>query len=315
MSQAGQKMQMLTKDFKLAGIDEESKEFIANVATYSKEKGGFTVKVKGEQKLVSELKGDDLTALKEAQQPVTLEDLAREQLNTTDLSNKILEQIRDQAIAPGLGSRAPQDLREVTRAMFLTAGRTAQTTGGNIRGGIKGVDKAYTELGTTFTDMLSGKGGGVERLEQILQESAINVSDGFKRIGKGIEDFDYEKVIKPQISAGNKIYEAAGLVLQNVKTMVSQASAQFSKTEDKTKSGLPTTQSTNTQQLNVNPLSGQFTFDINVKNADGSTQKLSDSQTQQIINSEEFRKAIQKLVQDMLPKTPYSNVPSSVPGG
>ena len=126
---------------------------------------------------------------------------------------------------------------------------------------------------------------------------------------------DYEKVIKPQISAGNKIYEAAGLVLQNVKTMVSQASAQFSKTEDKTKSGLPTTQSTNTQQLNVNPLSGQFSFDINVKNADGSTQKLSDSQTQQIINSEEFRKAIQKLVQDMLPKTPYSNVPSSVPGG
>ena len=56
---------MLAKDFKIGGLDEESKQFIANVATYSKEKGGFTVKVSGEQKLVSQLNTNDLKELKE----------------------------------------------------------------------------------------------------------------------------------------------------------------------------------------------------------------------------------------------------------
>jgi hypothetical protein len=70
MSTASQKMSMIAKDFKLPGIDEESKQFIANVATYSKEKGGFTVKVSGEQKLVSQLNTNDLKELKEDRKSV-----------------------------------------------------------------------------------------------------------------------------------------------------------------------------------------------------------------------------------------------------
>ena len=313
MSQAGQKMQMLAKDFKLAGIDEESKQFIANVATYSKEKGGFTVKVSGEQKLVSELKGDDLTALKEAQQPVTLEELARDQLSTQQLELKTLEAIKAQGLAPGLGSRAPQDLTEVLRGTYKAAGASARASAGNIRGGVEKLDNVYEKTGQSMSDIITGK-GGLKQLQEILFEGISNTKDGFERMGKTIEKFDYGAVMKPQISAGNKIYEASALVLEKVKNMANSATANFAKGDEKRKSTLPTTQ-TQTTNVNFNDVKVQGSFDVNLKNTDGSTQKLSQEQVQQIINSETFRKAIQKSIQDMQAKAPYSNVPNKVPGG
>ena len=313
MSQAGQKMQMLTKDFKLAGIDEESKQFIANVATYSKEKGGFTVKVSGQQKLVSELKGDDLTALKEAQQPVTLEELARDQLSTSQLELKTLEAIKAQGLAPGLGSRAPQDLTEILRGTYKTAGASARATAGNIRGGVEAVDKVYQQTGESITDILSGK-GGFGRLQEILSSAGTNMKEGFEKMGKTLETFDYGAVMKPQISAGNKIYDAASLVFDKVKNMTNTAVANFAKTEEKGKPTLPTTQTTQTTQVNFNDVKVQGSFDVNLKNADGSSQKLTPDQIQQLINNAEFQKAMQKMFKDMQPTAPYANMPNKVPG-
>ena len=120
--------------------------------------------------------------------------------------------------------------------------------------------------------------------------------------------------MKPQISAGNKIYEASALVLEKVKNMANSATANFAKGDEKRKSTLPTTQ-TQTTNVNFNDVKVQGSFDVNLKNTDGSTQKLSQEQVQQIINSETFRKAIQKSIQDMQAKAPYSNVPNKVPGG
>jgi len=55
MANAQQKLNMISKDFRIDGVDDESKQFIANLATYSKEKEGFIVKIGKDEKLVTEL--------------------------------------------------------------------------------------------------------------------------------------------------------------------------------------------------------------------------------------------------------------------
>jgi len=54
MSEGTQKLNLISKDLKIAGVDEETKQFVANVAQYNKQKGGFTVKIGRDEKLVTE---------------------------------------------------------------------------------------------------------------------------------------------------------------------------------------------------------------------------------------------------------------------
>jgi len=75
MSEGTQKLNLISKDLKIAGVDEETKQFVANVAQYNKQKGGFTVKIGRDEKLVTEINSKDIDELKESQKPVTLEDL------------------------------------------------------------------------------------------------------------------------------------------------------------------------------------------------------------------------------------------------
>ena len=313
MSQAGQKMQMLTKDFKMAGIDEESKQFIANVATYSKEKGGFTVKVSGEQKLVSQLNTKDLEELKQAQAPRTVEELAKDQLTETQLMSATLKEIKAGLAVTAAGARAPQDLREVIRASISSAGAAAKAAGGDVRGGIRSADKFYEETGQSLVSIIQGE-GGLKKLQEVVENGAGNVANGFKKMGETLDTFDYGKIAKPYISAGNKIAEGAEAAYAQIAKATSKAVGDITGSDLKRSEVSKSKTVNNTTNVEFNPLEVKGGIDITLKNSDGSSQKLTPDQIQQLINNSEFQKAIQKMFQDMQPRGPYANVPNNVPG-
>ena len=313
MSQAGQKMQMLTKDFKMAGIDEESKQFIANVATYSKEKGGFTVKVSGEQKLVSQLNTKDLEELKQAQAPRTVEELAKDQLTETQLMSATLKEIKAGLAVTAAGARAPQDLREVIRASISSAGAAAKAAGGDVRGGIRSADKFYEETGQSLVSIIQGE-GGLKKLQEVVENGAGNVANGFKKMGETLDTFDYGKIAKPYISAGNKIAEGAEAAYAQIAKATSKAVGDITGSDLKRSEVSKSKTVNNTTNVEFNPLEVKGGIDITLKNSDGSSQKLTPDQIQQLINNSEFQKAIQKMFQDMQPRGPYANVPNKRPG-
>ena len=313
MSQAGQKMQMLTKDFKMAGIDEESKQFIANVATYSKEKGGFTVKVSGEQKLVSQLNTKDLEELKQAQAPRTVEELAKDQLTETQLMSATLKEIKAGLAVTAAGARAPQDLREVIRASISSAGAAAKAAGGDVRGGIRSADKFYEETGQSLVSIIQGE-GGLKKLQEVVENGAGNVANGFKKMGETLDTFDYGKIAKPYISAGNKIAEGAEAAYAQIAKATSKAVGDITGSDLKRSEVSKSKTVNNTTNVEFNPLEVKGGIDITLKNSDGSSQKLTPDQIQQLINNSEFQKAIQKMFQDMQPRGPYANVPNKIPG-
>lgn len=315
MSTAGQKMNMIAKDFKLAGIDEESKQFIANVATYSKEKGGFTVKVSGEQKLVSQLNTQDLQELKEAQAPVSMEDIARAQLNESELATATLNEIKTTLQATAAGGRAPQDLREVIRATISSGGAAARTSAGNVRGGIASANQFYQESGKSLIDVMSGE-GGIQKFAEVMKQGTNNVEAGIKRMGDAFSKFDYGEAAKPYISSGNKIAEGAAVAYDGLTKLGNKAMAVFSGKEETKKPGVEVQKTTNqTTLIDFNPLKVQGDINLNVKNPDGSTTKLTQEQINQLVNSTEFQKTFQRMFTDMQAKGTYPNMPSKVPGG
>lgn len=313
MSTASQKMSMIAKDFKLPGIDEESKQFIANVATYSKEKGGFTVKVSGEQKLVSQLNTNDLKELKEAQAPVSLEDLAREQLTESELQTRTLREIKGVFQATAAGSRAPADLRELIRGTIVSGGKAARESAGNVRGGIGGANKFYEETGQSLIDVMSGK-GGLDKLAEVMKKGGSDVESGIKKMADSFSKFDFESAGKPYISSGNKIAEAAGAAYNGLTSLGKKAEAMFSGGPTKKPEVEKQTNVQQTTNVAFNPLKVEGEVNFNMKSPDGSTIKLTQDQVQQVINSAEFQKTIQKMFKDMQAQGTYPNMPSKSGG-
>jgi len=313
MSTAGQKMNMLAKDFKIGGLDEESKQFIANVATYSKEKGGFTVKVKGEQKLVSTLNTKDLEELKAAQAPVSLEDLAKEQLNEAQLATAALEEIKANLQATSAGSRAPADTREVIRATVVSASKAARESAGNVRGGIGGANKLYEETGQSLVDIISGK-GGIDKLAEVMKQGGNDVQTGLKKMADSFSSFNFTEAAKPYISSGNKIAEGTAAAYTGLVKLGKDASTILSGGVTKNPAVEKTTTTKQTTNVEFNPLKVQGDVNFNIKNPDGTQTKLTQNQIQDVINSAEFQKTIQNMFKDMMAKGTYANMPSKAGG-
>ena len=314
MSTAGQKMGMIAKDFKLAGLDEESKQFIANVATYSKEKGGFTVKVSGEQKLVSQLNTSDLKELKEAQAPVSVEDLAREQLTESRLATATLGEIKATLQATAAGSRAPQDFREVIRGTIVSASKSARESAGNVRGGIGTANEFYKDTGQSLIDLMSGE-GGLDKMAQVLKKGTNDVESGVKQMADAFSKFDFEGAAKPYISSGNKIAEGASTAYNGLTQLGNKATALFSGKDNMKKPDVEKQTNVNTSTtIDFNPLKVQGDINFNLKNTDGSTTKLTQDQINQLLNSTEFQKTFQRMFADMQAKGTYPNMPSKSGG-
>ncbi len=311
MSEGTQKLNLISKDLKIAGVDEETKQFVANVAQYNKQKGGFTVKIGRDEKLVTEINSKDIDELKESQKPVTLEDLAKSQLTEAQYSNAVQEQIRDSLAAPVAGSRAPQDLREVLRGALATGQSTAQRAVGNTRGGIAGIDQLYEKTGKGLTDLISGK-GGLEEVANVFKTAGMDMGEGLKNITKAFSNFDTE-ASKPYISSGNKIAEAAGAAVTGLSTLADKAKSFLSGTDVTKKPSIETGNITqNNQKIEFNPLEHKGTIDIKVTTPNGNTQSLTDAQITEIFKNESFRKELERIISESKMNTNYGTVPNKI---
>lgn len=315
MSVAGQKMQMLTKDFKIAGINEESKQFIANIAQYSEAKKGFTVKIGTEEKLVSELGTEDLKQLKEAQAPKTVEELAAAQLSETKLLRATMEGIRTGLAIVPAAAKAPQDVRELTRGLVMSAREATQSAAGNVRGGIASADKFYQDTGQSLIDVMKGE-GGLDKLAQVMKDGGQGVEVGLKNLGNKLENFDYDKVMSKYVGSGNKIYDAAVAAYNGIEGLGKKSIAKFAEDKEKTKKeGVETkTQTDVNMYVDFTPVKVEGSVDINLKNTDGSSVKLTDEQIRQLLDNEKFRAKIQDIIKET--KQPvYGGTPSKSGGG
>ena len=211
------------------------------------------------------------------------------------------------------GARAPQDLREVIRASISSAGAAAKAAGGDVRGGIRSADKFYEETGQSLVSIIQGE-GGLKKLQEVVENGAGNVANGFKKMGETLDTFDYGKIAKPYISAGNKIAEGAEAAYAQIAKATSKAVGDITGSDLKRSEVSKSKTVNNTTNVEFNPLEVKGGIDITLKNSDGSSQKLTPDQIQQLINNSEFQKAIQKMFQDMQPRGPYANVPNKVPG-
>ena len=311
MSEGTQKLNLISKDLKIAGVDEETKQFVANVAQYNKQKGGFTVKIGRDEKLVTEINSKDIDELKESQKPVTLEDLAKSQLNEAEYSTAVLEQIRDSFAAPVAGSRAPQDMRELIRGTLAAGQSTTQRAVGNTRGGIAGIDQLYEKTGKGLTDLISGK-GGLEDVANVFKTAGMDMGEGLKNIRTAFNNFDTE-ASKPYISSGNKIAEAAGAAVTGLGTLADKAKSFLTGTDVTKKPSIETGNITqNNQKIEFNPLEHKGTIDIKVTTPNGTTQSLTDSQISEIFKNESFRKELERIISESKMGANYGTVPNKI---
>jgi len=206
MSVSQQKLNMIAKDFRIQGIDEESKMFISNLAEYNQQRGGFTVKIGKDEKLVTELTQGDIDQLQN--QPVTLEDLSRAQLTEDELQTALLQKLVDSMAAPTAASRLATDPREIARGILMGATEATDKSVGNQRAGIESVNRALEKNSSALINLISGEGSFAE-LAQTVSETTEGVAQGFGRISDIFTNTNWGESIEKYTSSGNIIYDAS----------------------------------------------------------------------------------------------------------
>jgi len=306
MSEGQQKLNMIRGEFKTNAIDEESKQFIANVAQFNKDKGGFTVKVNGMDKLVSEINPADLDEIKKSQETVTVEDLAKAQLNQSELQTAALHKLVDSLAAPVAGSKAPRQLREFGRGVTQVGMTATDKTLGNQRGAIASIDKFYDETGKSILDLLKGE-GSPDKIAEIFKNAGMDVKQSFSNIKESITSIDFKAAIQPYVSSGNKIAEAADLAVKGLTNLGTRATASGT---------IPNRMETNQSQspinqtIKIDDINYKGAIEVKVTTPNGSTSNLTDTQVYDLFKNETFIKQINKMISDGSVKGPYSAVPN-----
>jgi hypothetical protein len=307
MSIGQQKLNKIRGEFKTNAMDEESKQFIANVAEYNKDKGGFTVKVGGMDKLVSEINPADLDEIKKSQETVTVEEIAKAQLDTEKLQLAAINRLVDSVAAPIAGSKAPREIREFGRAVTQVGMTATDKTIGNQRGAIASIDKFYDEAGRSILDLLKGEGGPA-KIAEVFKTAGADVQQSFSNIKQSITSIDFKAAIQPYVSSGNKIAEAADLAVTGLKNLAAKATASGTMTN---KADANQSQSSNNQTIKVEDINYKGAIEIKVTTPNGNTSNLTDTQVYDLFKNETFIKQINKMISDGSVKGPYSAVPNN----
>jgi hypothetical protein len=307
MSVGQQKLNKIRGEFKTNSMDEESKQFIANVAEYNKDKGGFTVKVGGMDKLVSEINPADLDEIKKSQETVTVEEIAKAQLDTEKLQLAAINRLVDSVAAPIAGSKAPRELREFGRGVTQVGMAATDKTIGNQRGAIASIDKFYDETGKSILDLLKGEGGPA-KIAEVFKNAGADVQQSFSNIKQSITSIDFKAAIQPYVSSGNKIAEAADLAVTGLKNLAAKATASGTMTN---KADANQSQSSNNQTIKVEDINYKGAIEIKVTTPNGNTSNLTDTQVYDLFKNETFIKQINKMISDGSVKGPYSSVPNN----
>lgn len=312
MSIGQQKLNAISKDFRIAGIDEESQQFVANLAEYSKEKGGFTVQVEGQEKLVSELSPDDLDKLKKASETVTLEDIAQAQLTEQEMANALLAKLVDSIAAPAAGAKPLQDTREVLRGLIGGATEVTDQLVGNTRAGIQSINSTYQQAGSAVANILQGN-GSVSEVMSLLSSSGSNLVDGFNQMKEKLNNFNFEEVGQKYLSSGNLIKQASDSAVEGL-TRVSSAGREFVLNAAGITSPVTTTTvSPASTTVNFADINYRGTIDVNVTTPSGALGAVPniDDIAFDLFRNSTFTREMNNAINAAVGGSSYSLVPSS----
>ena len=302
MGEGMAKFKLLQGQFKIGGFSKEDQQFISNVAQYSKEKGGFTVKLGlGEEKLVSQIGSSDLEKIKTFNAPVKLEDLAKEQLSVLETINQTVQTLIYGAAAPVAASKFPADAKELVRAMALTGQVEIDKLIGNTRNTIQTIDGGYQKLASTAIKTLSGKASGAD-YERLYTQSTEAFFKNIEKFSTTLSNMSLADM-KPFISETNLLAGTARAGANALEKFTDKLNG-FTTGKSPQNLNLQSTRDVNrTDNLNVNfsPLKVDGKFDTG-----GGSAELTQKQ------AEAIAKMIADAIAKAIPTTTYGNVPSSL---
>jgi ABC-type transporter Mla subunit MlaD len=198
ISQQAERLRIVGRDLNIGGVDEETKQFLANVAQYDEKKGGFAVKLnmEGETKLVSQINKDDIASIREANKELSPKEIARDSLTAVDSIRNDVRAIRASVLIPTAGSRTLSSLAEALRGGAAGAregilerdGKTAAQRRADADAGMGGVTSSLEKFfkGTgDLSDVLSGIKKVLPDVTKVLSDTVKSIKDipntsGFK---------------------------------------------------------------------------------------------------------------------------------------
>ena len=198
ISQQAERFRIVGRDLKIGGVDEETKQFLANVAQYDEKKGGFAVKLnmQGDTKLVSQINKEDIASIREANRELSPKEIARASLTAVESIRNDVRAIRASVLIPTAGSRTLSSLAEALRGGAAGAregilerdGKTAAQRRADADAGMGGVTSSIEKFfkGTgDLSDVLSGIKTVLPDVTKILSDTVKSIKDipntpGFK---------------------------------------------------------------------------------------------------------------------------------------
>jgi hypothetical protein len=310
MSVAQQKLNQITGQFRIQGVSEEDKMFIANVAQYSQQRGGFTVKIGKDEKLVSELSTTDLEELKKSSEPVTLEDIAKSQLTEAQLMNATMNQLLLALSGPSAASKLFTDPREVFRGAIEGIQTGVQGAFGNQRQAQQDINKQVSELGSSLTDILAGQ-LDMGKISGIINNSVSGLEAGLTQMTNAFTSVEYKEIMDKYVTSGNLIYEGAQKAAVGFELLTEKVEGFTSSFTDLKKpdiSAVPTTTKVEIADIN-------YTGNVNVKleTPAGNTQNINitDQMAYDLFQNPTFQKMNQMAMQNALSQSQYSSLPNN----
>ena len=310
MSMSQQKLNQIVGEFRIQGISEEDQQFVANVAQFSQGRGGFTVKIGKDEKLVSELSTSDLEQLKKSSEPVTLEELAKSQLTESQLMNATLNQLVSALAAPTAASKLFTDTREVFRGALegIQTGATAAL--GNQRQAQQDVNQFISDFGGSLTDVLKGN-IDLQKISGIVENAFGSLETGVQQITNSIAEVDYKSVMEKYVSSGNIIYEGAQKAVEGFNYFSKKIESLTGSLDDIKKTNITAVpSSTKVEFADIN-----YTGNVNVKleTPAGNTQNLvvTDQMAYDLFQNPTFQKMNQMALQNALSQPQYSSLPNN----
>ena len=198
ISQQAERLRIVGRDLNIGGVDEETKQFLANVAQYDEKKGGFAVKLnmQGDTKLVSQINKEDIASIREANRELSPKEIARASLTAVESIRNDVRAIRASVLIPTAGSRTLSSLAEALRGgaagvregILERDGKTAAQRRADADAGMGGVTSSIEKFfkGTgDLSDVLSGIKTVLPDVTKILSDTVKSIKDipntpGFK---------------------------------------------------------------------------------------------------------------------------------------
>lgn len=310
MSISQQKLNQITADFRIRGISEEDKQFIANVSQYSKEKGGFVVKIGKDEKLVTELNTTDLTQLKEASKaPATLEELAQAQLTESQLLNATMQQFVTSISGPTAASKMFTDAREILRGGIVGIQTGVTSAMGNQRQAQQDINKFVSEFGGSLTDILAGN-LDLKKISGIVENAFQGLTDGVGNVVTNFTDVDFGGIMDKYTSSGNIIYEGAQKAAQGFELLSQKVT---SLTSGITEMKKPEINAVSTSaKVEIADINYKGQVNVTLETPTGGQQNLvvTDQMAYDLFQNPTFQKMNQMALQGALSQSQYSTLPN-----